>query len=173
MWSGRSPARAGYPDTPQLALSAEDNSRKDRWHIDGFHNPGPHSPNNHPDEIYNFDPLVGICLSDGNTVNSGELCVYPGSHLKLARYFLKPSKLPAVLHDGCYPGGDKADLTTLWRTIPLPLHKRGRLPRKLPHRKTSPSASVDQISLTPTNTLSPICPTRLCTCVGLEAGSRH
>ena len=48
----------------------------------------------HYGRIVNFDVLVGCLLSDVPEPMSGELVVYPGSHLSLAAYF---AQVPSAL----------------------------------------------------------------------------
>jgi len=60
------------------------NAHRKHWHIDGLALKG---VNEWFGTIHNFDCLVGILLADVDQPNSGELCVYPGSHIKLSEYF--------------------------------------------------------------------------------------
>ena len=54
----------------------------------------------HYGEVHNFDALVGMLLSDVPEKMSGELCVYPGSHVALAEYFKQGSNLQDLAAHG-------------------------------------------------------------------------
>ena len=57
----------------------------DAPHIDGYRTPD----NGLPDDgtVYNFTMLLGIFLSDVDAPLSGNFTVWPGTHLRLERYF--------------------------------------------------------------------------------------
>ena len=55
------------------------------WHIDGLPNDFIPGVTDHYGKIHNFDVLVGVLLSDITQSEgmAGELCCWPGSHMKL------------------------------------------------------------------------------------------
>jgi len=55
------------------------------WHIDGLSSP--HNQYTPVGEIHNFSVLVGVLLSDVPQAFGGNLVVFPGSHILLARHF--------------------------------------------------------------------------------------
>ena len=65
------------------------------WHIDGF------ASNVSKDaeffgEIHNFNALIGVVLKDIEKPMSGELGIYPGSHVALSKWFKRQSNLESV-----------------------------------------------------------------------------
>eukprot|EP01050_Picozoa_sp_SAG11_P019058 SAG11_NODE_2977_length_2795_cov_4.472923_1_plen_239_part_00 len=69
-------------------------------HIDGCPNDFIPGITDHYGELHNFDALVGILLSDVPEKLSGELCIYPGSHVSLANYFKQGSHLKDLAAHG-------------------------------------------------------------------------
>ncbi|GMH85605.1 hypothetical protein TrVE_jg5190 [Triparma verrucosa] len=70
------------------------------WHIDGCAGDFIKGVTDHYGNINNFDCLVGVCLSETKRPCSGELCTWPGSHMKLADYFHQGSNFDDVLNQG-------------------------------------------------------------------------
>ena len=81
------------------------------WHIDGLPNNFLPGLTDHFGEIHNFDCLVGVLLEDVVERTSGELCVYPGSHLALAEHFRATNLLPRLYSEGnaALPTGPATD----------------------------------------------------------------
>ena len=81
------------------------------WHIDGCPNDFIPGVTDHFGTVHNFDCLVGILLSDVPAPLSGELCVWPGSHETLARWFSEGENLKNVYLHGnqALPTGKKTD----------------------------------------------------------------
>jgi len=86
------------------------------WHIDGCPNNFIPGVTDHYGKIMNFDCLVGVCLSKTEKENSGELCVWPGSHDALAKYFQVGDNLERVQKKGTLPLKDTKDL---FKTPPI------------------------------------------------------
>ena len=84
-------------DDVRISASHFDGVRR-YWHIDGI--PGESNGLSYG-KIHNFDCLCGVLLSDVQEPMSGELCVYPGSHVELAEYF---SNNTHVLETLCVEG---------------------------------------------------------------------
>jgi len=70
-------------DTTECSKKHFNNIRK-HWHIDGCPNDFIPGLTDHYGKIGNFSILCGCLLSDVPEPYSGELCVYPGSHMELA-----------------------------------------------------------------------------------------
>jgi hypothetical protein len=84
---------------PDGAAEAADAVRR-AWHIDGLPGPFLRGITDHYGEVRNFDALVGVLLADVDAPQSGELCVYPGSHVELARHVADASLLPRLCREG-------------------------------------------------------------------------
>eukprot|EP00051_Salpingoeca_urceolata_P005128 m.70558 g.70558 ORF g.70558 m.70558 type:complete len:482 (-) comp14075_c0_seq3:218-1663(-) len=84
-------AEAGYTTVP---------SWETRWHIDGW--PGLF---NQTGKVENFTMLVGILLSDAVDPLSGNLTVYPGSHLHIEKVLRDAGGPEAVFAPVTTPGG--------------------------------------------------------------------
>jgi len=93
---------------PGMFCGNDDHTK--RWHLDGV---GPQSNDNITavkPRIQNFDALVVILLSDSHGKYSGELGVYPQSHLRLSKW-LTPERLHQWQYTGleALPNGPLSD----------------------------------------------------------------
>lgn len=80
------------------------------WHIDGCPNNSIPGVTDHWGEVHNFDVLCGVLLTETSKPMSGELCVYSGSHIKLAEHF-RQHGMDALLTRGneALPTGPQTD----------------------------------------------------------------
>jgi len=95
-------------DDVRISASHFDGVRR-YWHIDGI--PGESNGLSYG-KIHNFDCLCGVLLSDVQEPMSGELCVYPGSHVELAEYFSNNTHVLETLRvegKGLPSGPDETD----------------------------------------------------------------
>ena len=83
-------------------------------HLDGYHTPD----NGLPDDgvVYGFTLLLGVMLSDVDRPMSGNFTVWPGTHLKLERYF----------RDHGVNSLEQGDVTTSGIRLPRPVPITGK-----------------------------------------------
>ena len=81
------------------------------WHIDGCASDFIPGVTDHYGTIHNFNMLIGCLLSDVPEPMSGELCCYPGSHVKMANYLQEKGRLNELRTKGnaVLPTGNKTD----------------------------------------------------------------
>jgi len=105
---------------PDGAADAAEAVRR-AWHIDGLPSGFIKGVTDHFGAIRNFDLLVGVLLADVTAPLSGELAVYPGSHLELAAHVAAHSLLPRLLAEGgaALPTGAATD--AVLRSAPEPI----------------------------------------------------
>ena len=86
-------------------------------HLDGYHTPD----NGLPDDgvVYGFTLLLGVMLSDVDRPMSGNFTVWPGTHLKLERYF----------RDHGVNSLEQGDVTTSGIRLPRPVPIMGEVGR--------------------------------------------
>jgi len=70
------------------------------WHIDGCANGFIKGVTDHYGEVRNFDVLVGVCLSETKSENSGELVCWPGSHDRLSAWLAVDDNMKKLKEKG-------------------------------------------------------------------------
>jgi hypothetical protein len=83
----RFPREPGTQPTPPIA------------HIDGVHHPNNGVPKG---TLASFTALVGVFLTDVSSDYAGNFAVWPGSHLKMEKYF-QENGIDELLHEGRTP----------------------------------------------------------------------
>ena len=86
----------------------------DAPHLDGYHTPFNGLPDN--GVVYAHTLLLGVMLSDVDRPMSGNFTVWPGTHLKLERYF----------RDHGVNSLERGDVTTSGIRLPRPVPIRGK-----------------------------------------------